>query len=587
MHTGLPAGAGETSSYDAQPWLLHYPRDVQHRLTYPDQSVWDLLEEVAAAHGDRPAYVFQGDSLTFEQVRAQSEQFSHTLASLGVQRGSNVLVMLPNVPHFPIAYYATLRLGAALAAISPLSVPREIEDFIRDSESRVVITLDLFYDKLHDVWQPCGVERVIVGTATDFMPWWKRTAAAVSRKAPRPAVPITYSDQVITMRQAIRDGRSGKSRAVATSSDVALLQYTGGTTGAPKAAMLTHANLLANARQGQALFPTLKVCEETIIGLLPFSHIYAVTLILNFGLLLAARTILIPRLDMGQIFESIRRYQATIFPGVPTLYVRLINDDRAQRYDMSSIEVCLSGGAPLPIEVKRGFERATGGHLYEAYGLSEASPLTHVQPHDESGKLGSIGLPVQDTEARIVNPETGEPVPVGDEGELVVRGHQIMRGYWKRPEDTANALRDGWLYTGDIARMDSDGYFFIVDRIKDLIITGGENIYPREIEEVLFEHPGVEEAAVVGVPHPYGGEIAKAFIVPKQGVDLSKQELTRFASERLSKHKVPRAFEFRDTLPKSTAGKVLRRVLKDEETTRQAERGQRHRGKGNAPEDVP
>jgi long-chain acyl-CoA synthetase len=295
---------------------------------------------------------------------------------------------------------------------------------------------------------------------------------------------------------------------------------------------------------------------------------------MNAGLLLGANTVLIARPVTSDIFEAIRRHRPTIFPGVPTLYVALMNDERHKEYDLSSIQTCVCGGAPLPLEVKRDFEAITGGHLYEGYGLSEASPLTHAQPYDGRGRVGSMGLPVADTQARIVD-DDDNPVPVGDEGELVVRGPQVMKGYWRREEETAETLRGGWLHTGDIARMDSDGWFSIVDRKKDLIITGGENVYPREIEEVLYEHPKVKEVAVVGVPHPFGGEIAKAFIVLKPGEEATKKDIIQFASVRLSKQKVPRAVEFRAELPKSAAQKILRRVLAEEESSRQTKRGRR------------
>jgi long-chain acyl-CoA synthetase len=481
------------------------------------------------------------------------------------------MLLLPNVPHFPVAYYGILKLGALVAAAPPTSVEREVENFIRDSGARVVITIDLLYYKMADVWEKCGVETVVVGTAIDFMPPWIRLAARITNKVPKPKQPVGYGGRVKTMLGFLASGRGGAAAARVRSEDVALLQYTGGTTGLPKAAMLTHGSLLSNAQQMTGWFPTLQVGKETILAVLPFFHVYGVTLVMNAGLLLAARTVLIAGGWVPtEVFESIRRYRPTIFPGVPTLYVALINDERSRKYDLSSIDVCVSGGAPLPIEVRRDFEKITGGHLYEGYGLSEASPMTHAEPYDGSGKSGSIGLPVPDTEARIINPETGECVPVGEEGELAVRGPQLMKGYWKRPEETADVLRDGWLLTGDIARMDDDGYFVIVDRKKDLIITGGENIYPREIEEVLFEHPAVKEVAVVGVPHPFGGEIAKAFIVLKPGESATKRDITQFAGQRLAKHKVPRAVEFRSELPKSAAQKVLRRVLAEEERARQA-----------------
>ncbi|PZR97303.1 MAG: long-chain fatty acid--CoA ligase, partial [Chloroflexi bacterium] len=469
MQTQSSRAQDAAAAYDARPWLRSYPPHVPHSLTYPHQSVWQTLLGVVDTFGDRPAFVFQGESLSYSDMLRHSQRFSAALSKAGVCRGDRVLAFLPNVPHFPVVYYGTLRLGAALAGVSPRSVERELESAIRDSGAKTVITLDLLYDKISRVWEAAGVENVIVGSVVDFMPAWKRLAARLARKVPVPTAPIPYGRRVHRMRDFLASGRGWSVTEEARPDDVALLQYTGGTTGLPKAAMLTHENLLSNARQGRALFPALKEGNETIMGILPFFHIYAVTLVLNIGLLVGARTVLFPKgLDMAEIFDGIRRYRPTVFPGVPTVYVSLINDRRSKSADMSSIEICVSGGAPLPIEVKRDFEALTHGHLLEAYGLSETSPVTHCQPYDGSGKVGSIGLTLPDTDARIVDADTGEAVPVGSDGELVIRGPQVMRGYWNRPEETADVLRNGWLHTGDIARMDDDGYFYIVDRKKDL-----------------------------------------------------------------------------------------------------------------------
>jgi long-chain acyl-CoA synthetase len=565
-----PVESANAAAYDARPWLASYPRDVPPSLDYPQQSIYDLLVQTAAKHGNDAAFIFQNSTMTFGQLLKQADRLAGALNKAGVKQGDVVLALLPNVPHFPVVYYGTMKLGASLAAMPPTSVAREIENFMDDSGARIVITIDLLYDKLADVWAKRKIETVVVGTVIDFMPPWIRLAARFSKKVPKPKQPVPYGGKVQTMRGFLATGRDVPA-AVVHPDDVALLQYTGGTTGLPKAAMLTHRSLLANAHQMRGWFPTLREGKETILAVLPFFHVYGVTLVMNAGLLLAARTVLIAGGWVpAEVFESIRRYRPTVFPGVPTLYVALVNDERSRKYDLSSIDICVSGGAPLPIEVRRDFEKITGGHLYEGYGLSEASPLTHAQPHDGSGKPGSIGLPMPDTVARIVDPETGACVPIGAEGELTVRGPQVMKGYWRRAEDTTEALRGGWLHTGDIARMDADGFFTIVDRKKDLIITGGENIYPREIEEVLFEHPAIKEVAVVGVPHPFGGEIAKAFVVLKLGEQATKKDITQFAAQRLAKHKVPRAVEFREELPKSAAQKVLRRVLAEEERARQA-----------------
>ena len=600
MQTETRVSEGNAAAYDSRPWLRQYPPDVPRSVAPVERTIGDVLDETVARYGDSTAFLFQNYAMSYRQLQHWAGLMSASLYRAGVREGDVVLALLPNIPHFPVTYFGTLRLGAALATAPPTSVERELEYFIKDSGARTVVTLDLLYDKIANIWQRCGVERVIVGKVTDFMPPWVRLAGPFLARVPKPKQPIRYGGAVYSMRHFLGRGRAygGRIQAAASPGDVAVLQYTGGTTGIPKAAMLTHRNLLSNAHQMRSWFPSLKDGGETIMAVLPFFHVYGVTLVMNAGLILAARTILIAGgWAPAEVFEAIRRYRPSIFPGVPTLYVAILNDKRSREMDLHSIDVCISGGAPLPVEVKREFEKLTGGHLLEGYGLSEASPVTHAQPVDERGKIGSIGLPLPATEARVVDSETGVPVPIGEQGELIIRGPQVMAGYWRRSRETADVLRDGWLYTGDVARMDEDGYFYIVDRKKDLIITGGENIYPREVEEVLFEHPKVKECAVAGVPHPFGGEIAKAFIVLKPGETATKQEITQFAAQRLAKHKVPRAVEFRAELPKSATGKILRRALSDEERARQASRPRRARqtpqpltpspsgGEGEQPED--
>ncbi|MDQ2740878.1 MAG: long-chain fatty acid--CoA ligase [Chloroflexota bacterium] len=571
MRTESPLSAGGVTPYDQRPWLRHYPVDVPAHLEYSSQTMSELLDETVQGYGHRPAFVFQNHAMTFQELQLYAGRVASGLQRAEVRKGDVVLVLLPNVPHFPVAYHGILQIGAILAAASPLSVERELENLITDSGARIIITIDLLFDKVMKIYDRCGVELVVVGSVVDFMPPWVRLAGRLSGKTPKPKQPVRYGGKVQSMRAFMRSGRVAAVPVEVVPGDVALLQYTGGTTGTPKGATLTHANLLANGRQMLAWFPTLKKGDETILAVLPFFHVYGVTLAMNGGLLLAANTVLIARLVISDILDAVRRHRPSIFPGVPTLYAAIVNDERAKHYDLSSIDVCACGGAPLPAELKRDFENLTGGHLYEGYGLSEASPLTHAVPHDGRDKPGSMGFPVVDTDARIVN-ERGEAVPIDEAGELEVRGPQIMQGYWRRPEETAEVFHDGWLRTGDVARMDEEGWFYLVDRKKDLIITGGENIYPREIEEVLFEHPQINEVAVVGVPHPYGGEIAKAFVVLAPGETATKKDIIQFAAARLAKHKVPRAVEFRAELPKSAAQKVLRRVLADEERARQAEK---------------
>ena len=582
MQGETTAEQDHTPAYDARPWLQHYPEGVPPLTELPTGTIWDALETTVAHFGDRTAFIFQGIPMSYRQLGALSERMAAALAAAGVGAGSPVLFLLPNVPHFPVTYYGTLRLGALVAAAPPNSVAREIEHLIRDSGAKIVVTIDLLYEKIADIWEQCGVETVVVGSIADFLPLWMRVVGRLTGRIPRPKAPVQYSARVRSMRRFLRSRRRPPQLSV-TPDDVAVLQYTGGTTGTPKAAMLTHRGLLANAVQMRSWFPALRQGEESILAALPFFHVYGVTLVMNAGLILAARTILIPRPVAAEIFAAIARYRPSIFPGVPTLYVAIINDERSRTYDLSSIDVCVSGGAPLPAEVKREFERITGGHLYEGYGLSEASPVTHAEPFDGRTRSGSMGLPLPNTDARIVD-DHGCAVPVNEVGELVVRGPQIMMGYWHRCEETDEVLQDGWLRTGDLARMDEDGWFYIVDRKKDLIITGGENIYPREVEEVLFRHPDVQQVAVVGVPHGYGGEIAKAFVVPRPGASLTRRDIIEFASQNLAKHKVPRDVEFRDELPVSAGLKVLRRVLADEERRKQAKQPPRRRGRSRCGE---
>jgi long-chain acyl-CoA synthetase len=563
--------------YASRFWTEHYPKGVPATIDFPSRTIWEALEDTVERYADRDAFVFLDEAMSYRRLLELSDRMASALAGAGVKRGDAVLLLLPNTPHFPISYFAALKLGAAVAAAPPNSVQREIDYLIRDSGARTIITLDILYEKVAATWQGAGVESVVVGTLSDFLPLHKRILGRVLKKLPQPTERIPYGSQVVRMPSFLASGREGTAGLQASPDDVAVLQYTGGTTGIPKAAMLTHASLLANARQMRDWFPQLDDGRETILAVLPLFHVYGMTLVLNAAVLLAARTVLIPNWTPSLVFESIRKYRPTIFPGVPSLYVAFINDERSRVYDVSSIEYCVCGGAPLPVEVKRDFERLTGGHLYEGYGLSEASPLVSAQPYTGEGEAGSVGLPVANTEITIVDADTGAPVPLGESGELLVRGPQVMRGYWHRPEETDDVLQNGWLRTGDIARMDERGFLFIVDRSKDLIITGGENVYPREIEEVLFEHPKIKEAAVVGVPHPFGGEVAKAFVVTRADETLTKAEVLTFARERLAKHKVPRAVEFRTDLPKSSTGKVLRRVLADEESERAKTRASRRR----------
>ncbi len=600
-----------------RPWLDSYPDGVPKHIDYPVTTIGSLLDDVADKHPDADAIVFQGRTLSWDAIRRHSNQLAHTLHGLGVGRGDRVVVLMANVPHFVITYYAVLKLGAVVVATSPLFTESEIEAFMTKTDARVIVTLDVLFEKVAESWRRAGVEHILVGTVVDFMPgvvrfaagtvaemdkWSERLAPEATRRGrafggfmgsvegrlsavrrlrevPKPKEPIPYGPEIQTFRSALAGPSDAGPEATVSPEDIAALLYTTGTTGTPKAAKLTHRNLISNAYQMRYWFPELQDSKETILSVLPLFHAYGLTLVMNAALVLAARSVLIPRPVLHDIFEAIKQFRPTALPCVPSLFVSIVNSDRTKKYDLRSIRICVSGGAPLPVEVKQRFDELTGGHLYEAYGLTEASPLTHAQPNDQSAPTGSIGLPVPDTDAIIVDDE-GNALPQGGIGEMLIRGPQIMAGYFDDVEETAAVLRDGWLYTGDIAQMDERGFFFIVDRKKDLIITGGENIAPREIEEVLYQHPKVSEAAVTGVPHPHGGEIAKAFIVLRDGEELTKSELLRWLEPRLAHYKIPRAVEFRSDLPKSPMGKILRRALAEEDAKKSAERLTSRRTKG-------
>ena len=567
-------------AYDARPWLGHYPPEVPPSLSYPRRSLVDLFRETALRHPDRVAAWFYGSGLRYGPLLAQVRSFAGALAAMGVGPGDRVAIILPNLPQTVIAYYAVLWLGAVVVMTNPLYTPRELRHQLADAQVKVAVVLDLVYPRLAEVAAEVGLAHIVVTSAADYLPvplrWlYPLRARREARRrggSPPPSPPSVTPARGVTVHrftETVRHAPAPDPWPVDPDNDLALLQYTGGTTGLSKGAMLTHANLVANCVQAEAWLYRMRERQQsgpvTVMAALPFFHVYGLTTVLNFCILQGMTMVLVPRFEVEQVLKLISRYRPALFPGVPTMYVALLHHPRVTRYRLDSIEACISGAAPLPLHVQEAFESLTGGRIIEGYGLTEASPVTHANPVWGERRPGSIGLPWPDTWARIVDPTTGAPVPVGEVGELLVKGPQVMKGYWRRPEETAAALRDGWLWTGDLARMDPDGYFYIVDRKKDIIIAGGFNIYPREVEEVLYEHPAVQEAAVVGTPDPYRGETVKAFVVLRPGQTVSAEELEAFCRQRLAAYKVPRLYEFRSELPKSLVGKVLRRLLREEQ----------------------
>jgi long-chain acyl-CoA synthetase len=545
------------------PWLDNYPPGVPEHVELPKASLAGLLEDAARDFPHAPALHFEGRTISYAQLHQQAGRFSGVLAGLGVGRGTRVGLILPNCPQAVVALFGALRLGATVVQNNPLYTERELGHQLADAGVEVLVCLDLTYERVKALRPQTSIREVIVTSVLDELPGLKRRLAPYTRKGKAASAPIGKDEPVKRWRDLLGSAPEAPELAeVDADRDLALLQYTGGTTGVSKGVMLTHANLRANVEQVRAWFPDADPGREVMMAVLPFFHVYGLTVCLLLGLRIGAALVLLPRFDLDGVLTAVDKYRPTLFPGVPTMYVAINNAVEKGGHDLSSVKACLSGAAPLPLEVAERFERFSGGRLVEGYGLSESSPVAIANPIYGKRKAGTIGMPIPDT--------LSQTMPVGEPGELALAGPQVMLGYWNRPDETAQVLKDGWLLTGDMAVMDEEGYFSIVDRKKDLIIAGGYNVYPREVEEILYEHPKILEVAVAGVPDSYRGEIVKAFVVLRSGEQATSDEIREFAKARLAGYKVPRAVEFRDELPKTLIGKVLRRALVEEEQARQA-----------------
>ncbi len=553
-------------SYAARPWTRSYEPAVPLSLTYPDSTLGDMLTRTARTFPGNTALLFFGKKISYDELDRQVNQFAQALTSLGVRKGDRVALMLPNIPQMVIAYYGTLRTGAIAVATNPLYHEHELEVQLKDSGAETLVAVDMFYPVISPVLPRTGVKRLILCGIKDYLPFPLNLLYPIKAKLEKQWVRVKREPPIHDFLTLLSAAPATPVQSAVSPDDTAILQYTGGTTGIPKGAVLTHRNLVANALHNKVWLVGGKEGEEKILAVIPFFHVYGMTTAMNLGVLLGAELILLPKFHTKEVLECINKYRPTIFPGIQAMYLAIGNYPKINKYDLTSIKAAISGAGPLMHEVQERFEHLTKARIVEGYGLSEASPVTHCNPVFGRRKMGSIGLPFPDMDAMIVDLETGEKaMPVGETGELVVKGPQVMKGYWNKPEETAQALRGGWLHTGDIARMDEEGYFFIVDRIKDMIKTVGENVYPREVEEVLFTHPKVKDVVVVGLPEAFKGEKIKAYIILKEGVAATEEEFIQFCREQLSKFKVPKEIEFRKELPKTLVGKVLRRVLRDEE----------------------
>ncbi len=558
-------------------WLENYPEGVPKEIEVPDISLGQMLERSAERYPDNVAVTFINNKITYARLNQMANRFANVLKQLGVSKGDRVALLMPNTPQMVIAFYGVMKLGAVAVMFNPLYSAREIEHQLRDSGAKVMLALNLMWPTVKTALEKARPEHLIITHVKDYLKFPLNLLEPVKARKEGTFVAVDMDAAAYGLKGMYGlKGLMAKASAerpeveVDPAEDLAVLQYTGGTTGVPKGAMLTHRNLVANVHQCLAWFPDISLGGESILCTLPFFHSYGMTVDMNFGVLSASALVLIPNpRDLHMVLTAIVKHRPTLFPGVPAMYIALINHPEVQsgKMDVTSIRACLSGAAPLPVEVQQEFERLTGGKLVEGYGLSESSPVTHANPLEGIRKAGSIGMPVPNTEVKIVDVEDRtRELPLGEVGEMAVKGPQVMKGYWEMPGETENVLdAEGWLYTGDIAQADETGFFYIVDRKKDMIIASGYNIYPRDVEEVLFEHPKVEDVAVAGVPDPKRGETVKAYIVLKEGMTASEEEIIAYCRDKLSRYKVPTAVEFRSELPKTMVGKVLKRVLLEED----------------------
>ena len=542
-----------------RPWVNHYDEGVPHSLTYPSLRVFDFLDEAASRYPEQPCTIFEGKTISYARMSALTDVLARGLIALGLQKGERVGILLPNVPQYVLAYYATLKAGGVVSAMNPAYTPREVEYQIRDSGCALVIAGESSRPLIEQILQDVPVRQWIFTSLED--------AFSIAEWQPDPA--FCLKDPVrttFTLQEVMRWAPVVLERKAQVSpDDVAIFQYSGGTAGIPKAAVGLHRNLVANTLQFRAWLSGMEDGRETVLLAIPLYHVYGMVVGMSVGASMAARMVLIPNpRELPKLLEAVQTYQVSFFPGVPTLYA-LINQHplvQSGEVNLRSIRACISGSAPLLEEIRLRFEALTGAKLMEGYGLSEAPTATHCNPMLGEKRPGSIGLPLPDVDCRIVSLEDGETdLPTGEVGELLIRGPQVMQGYHNRPEETRETLRNGWLYTGDIARMDEDGYFYILDRKKDLIKVSGYQVWPREVEEVIAAHPAVLEAGVAGIPHPIRGEAVKAWVVLKPGHSASAEEIFEWCKQSLVYYKVPIEVEFLERLPRSPVGKLLRRVL--------------------------
>ncbi len=558
----------------SMPWLKDYPRDVDWHATFRPAALFSLLDTAVAKYGSKTCTNFLGSKLTYSDIGKLVNAAAAGLQKRGVKKGTKVGLFLPNSPTFIVYYFAVLKAGGIVVNYNPLYTVEELTFQVKDSETELMITLDLkiLFDKVEALLQADVLPRAVVASFPALLPTPKSVLFKLfkGQELARPAA-SPASGKIVLEADLLSGNSTPQPVAIDPLGDIAVLQYTGGTTGTPKGAMLTHANVYINTKQVAAWAPELIQGGEKVLGALPFFHVFAMTVVMNFGIEKAGEIIIMPRFVLIDALKLIDKLKPTIMPGVPTLFNAIMNAADLKKYDLSSLKFCLSGGAPLPLEVRNGFEKLTGCNLVEGYGLSEASPVVTCNPLNVPARPNSIGFPLPATIISLRSPaDPSQEVPPGERGEVCISGPQVMKGYWNKPAETKDQFTsDGYLRTGDVAEVDADGYFYIVDRIKDLIICSGYNVYPRRIEDAIYEHPAVEEVTVIGIADKYRGEAPKAFIKLKKGMTATSDEIMKHLAVKISKLELPSEIEFRDALPKTMIGKLSKKELKAEEKKKQ------------------
>jgi long-chain acyl-CoA synthetase len=551
------------------PWLKKYPKDIDWHTDIPLKPLHAIMEHARQTYPDRPALHFMGKTYTFRQVYKRVRRMACGLQQMGVKKDTKVGLFLPNCPQFIIAYFAVLRIGGVVVNYNPLYSSHELEHQINDSGTEIMITLGMkaLYPKLPQFLHKTSLRKIIVSDLPEVLPFPKNMLFAKAKK--REIAHWPRDNDHVSFQSLLAKRGIPEAVEIDPVKDLAVLQYTGGTTGVPKGTMLTHANLYANTVQTGHWFTGLNEGHERVLGVLPLFHVFAMTVVMNISLLKGCEITLHPRFDLHGVIKDIEARQITLFPGVPTIYAAIINYKKLTNFDLSSLKVCFSGGAPLPHEVKTQFENLTGCKLIEGYGLSESSPVASANPLFGENKTGSIGIPIPGTVIEICDVDDEDNIlPQGEQGEICLSGPQIMAGYWKNKKESDSVLRNGRLHTGDVGYIDEDGYTFIVDRLKEMIITGGYNVYPRNIEEVLYTHESIVEAAVLGIEHPKRGQMIKAYVVKKEGSSLTEAAVRSYLKDRVAGYAVPHKVEFRNELPKSMIGKILKKELLSEEMSK-------------------